>query len=260
VIDTIPELELLPAPEPQRKEYFSVEEIKQMSDRATAILTGALKVSIRPPCYQVWMTAETKSRVIDCQFFNDDVNDNFQDLNGKVRRMLLSEAAYHSIQTAARQLSLVFWTREEFMAGDLPACEKATSGKKKTKKTAVSENEVAECGDKHEQPMNLLKHWDHFREFWITMLGFEKKSAFRRDMDDVLIQSLSSMKKKMQSTGPEQGNGQMETGSSTQKRKSEDDDESNDHESETSIFPAAKRLKTTNLIEVRRTPRQQLSS
>lgn len=232
-----------------------------MSDRATAILTGALKVSIRPPCYQVWMTAETKSRVIECQFFNDDVNKDFQDLNSKVRRLLLSEAAYHSIQTAARQLSLVFWTREEFMAGDLPACEKVTPGKKKMKRAVVTEDEVAECDDKHEvRPVNLLKHWDHFREFWITMLGFEKKSAFRRDMDDVLIQSLSSMKKKMQSTGPEQGNGLMEAGSSAQKRKSEDDDESNDHESGTSIFPAAKRFKTTNVIEVRRTPRQQLSS
>lgn len=196
--------QVLPSEPPPSHGYFTEEEVQLMSNRATTVLAGTTDILIRPACYQVWMTAETKSRVIDCSFFKDDLM-NFQDLNGKVRRILLNEAAYYSIQTAARQLSLVFWSAEEIREGHLPSSSPATPCRKqkKTGQTlsqavqSVTESEGKSDETSSQGKENMIKHWDHFRDFWIKMLGYEETPVFRKDLDDVLVQAVSSMKKKM---------------------------------------------------------------
>ena len=198
---------------PVSHEYFTGEEMKQMSERATGVLAGSIPVKIRPSCYQVWMTPETKSRVIDCKFFKDDLMD-FQDLNGKVRRILLSQEAFYSIQTAVRRLSLVFWAPDQLLNNHLPAPASISPSKKSARQvkaaasaieSVISEadgsaDQLTSCESSSPGKENILTHWDHFRAFWITMLGYELKSAFRRDLDQVLIQAVSSMKKKMLAT------------------------------------------------------------
>ena len=194
-----------------------------MADRASAVLSGRLCCTMRAACYQVWMSADTKSRIIASRFFADDEVDSqvgSHDLNGRIRRLLLRVDSYHSIQSAARNLALVFWSKDQLRSHvlprlssekPLPSSRSSASGRRHSRSkplvsrslsfqadqttSAAAGDAAGEAGGKSKE--NALPHWRHYYAFWISVLAYEGKAALLRQLDHVLTYAVGSMRKRL---------------------------------------------------------------